>query len=196
MISIIFNGPPGSGKDEAAKTIREFDPTNTVHLEFKTQLIEHALDLFEIDRDLFMSLYNDRNTKEERSIHLTLDGKTLYSPREALIYTSEVVYKPRYGKGYFGECAARLLQDGKINVFSDGGFVEEIIPVANRCQNRLAIVHLYREGCSFKSDSRSYVHIEDVLQYTIINNHGLELFQSSVINIYNQIRHLFQGSKL
>jgi len=194
-IAIILNGPPGSGKDEGAKTIIAHDPIHAKHLEFKTQLFEHTIDLFEIDADLFYSLYNDRRTKEEPSIHLTLDGVELFSPREALIHTSENVYKPRYGKDYFGECAARSIATGCINVFSDGGFREELNPVIRMVDGRVALIHLHREGCDFSKDSRDYVLVDNTLTFNI-TNYGNESYYTEIINIYNYVKSYFWGSKI
>lgn len=183
---IIFNGPPGSGKDEATKCLLRHDPERVIHKEFKTQLFKHTIDLFDVDKELFFTLYNDRGTKEEPSIHLTLDGTTLYSPREALIYTSEVVYKPKYGKMYFGQCSAKELTDPtKVYVFSDGGFAEEVEPIVEVVgASNIVYVQLYRENCTFEGDSRNYVWPNHGINIQQILNHGDERFHQDVIWMY------------
>ena len=47
------------------------------------------------------------------------------------------VIKPFYGKSYFGDRAADLLTLGEVNVFADGGFVEELPVVQGRSCKRI-----------------------------------------------------------
>lgn len=100
----------------------------------------------------------------------------LISPREALIYTSELVYKPKYGKDYFGKCAAESLSEGVLNVFSDGGFKEEIIPLIDKVgYTNITLVHLYRKHTSFAGDSREYIHdVVGIIPVEVHNNSTIE----------------------
>lgn len=155
-MNFIFNGPPGSGKDEACNFLK----TNFgyKHLEFKDQLFKETFKFFGVSKEWFMEGYNDRSVKEKPVPELTINGSSV-SRRDAMIYVSEKVIKPTYGKDYFGSKTAEMLDPSSIHCFSDGGFVEEIHPLINRLgRDNICIVQLYRTGCSFSSDSRNYIN--------------------------------------
>lgn len=151
-MTFIFNGPPGSGKDEACHLLK----TNYgyKHLQFKDELFRETAQFFDVSLDWFLDGYDDRAIKE-RPDH-RLDG---FSRRSALIYVSEEIIKPRYGKDYFGLKASEKIDILANYCLSDGGFVEEIHPLINKLgQDKICIVQLYRTGCSFSSDSRNYIN--------------------------------------
>jgi len=150
-VNFIFNGPPGSGKDEACHFIK----TNYgyEHLQFKDQLFIETAQHFCVSLSWFLSDYDDRKLKE--TPRQELNG---YSKREALIHVSENIIKPKFGKDYFGKKTAETIESGINYCFSDGGFVEEIHPLINKIgHDDICIVQLYRTGCSFSSDSRNYI---------------------------------------
>lgn len=150
-VSIIFNGPPSSGKDTVCDHLLEYYGDGTVnHLRFKDQLFTSTCSHYGISYGEFMMNYT---TEKKNLSHEKLGG---LSPREALIHVSEDICKPKYGKDYFGQQSAKRLQENKVNVFSDGGFLEEINPIYD-ASDYLLIVQLYRTGCTFEGDSRSYV---------------------------------------
>ena len=61
---VIFNGPPASGKDEAASLFKqEFGFGN---LSFKYQLFKETIEHFKVDKEWFMEGYNDRSQKEKK----------------------------------------------------------------------------------------------------------------------------------
>lgn len=158
-MNFIFNGPPGSGKDEACHFLK----TNYgyKHLQFKDQLFIDTADHFGVSLNWFLSDYHDRTLKE--ASRPELNG---LSKREALIYVSESVIKPKHGKDYFGKRTAEKVDLNLNHCFSDGGFIEEVYPLINRVgPENICLVQLYRTGCSFSSDSRNYIHgilIEDL----------------------------------
>jgi hypothetical protein len=148
---IIFNGPPGSGKDEACAFISSNYGFKSAS--FKEQLFIETAKYFGVSIDWFMSDYDNRTIKETKVPEL---GNL--SRREALIHVSEVVIKPKYGNAYFGTVAAEQINSVSDYCFSDGGFVDEIYPLINTIGvDNICIVQLYRDGCSYSNDSRSYV---------------------------------------
>jgi len=152
MSHIIFNGPPGSGKDEACHFLK----TNYgyKHLEIKQQLFVDTVEYYGVDLDWFMSNYNTRLEKERARPELGGISK-----REALIHVSENIMKPKYGKDYYGYKTAEAMDCVSRYCLSDGGFVEEVLPIINNVgQDNICIVQLYRNGCSFSSDSRNYIY--------------------------------------
>jgi hypothetical protein len=149
---VIFNGPPGSGKDEACQFL--MNAYGYKHLRMKDELFVDTAKYFNVDMDWFMSDYDNRTEKE--TPRKELGG---LSKRQALIHVSEVVMKPTHGKDYYGKKTAEKIDMVSSYCFSDGGFIEEILPVINTVgHENICIAQLYRTGCSFSSDSRNYIH--------------------------------------
>ena len=200
---ILFNGPPGAGKDLAADFFKE---RGFKHLSFKYQLFKETIKYFNVDEHWFMQGYNKREIKE---IPSTLLGNM--SRREAMIYVSEQVIKPRRGLDFFGNLVANEIDVLKDYVISDGGFVHELLPVVERVgTENFALVQLTREGHDYSSDSRRYFqgnsmeyeyinghmtpidnqyvlpHVFDVKMYRIHNNSTIEGFESSLEDIFKR----------
>lgn len=146
---IILNGPPGSGKDEAAMFLQCLGFT---HMSFKHQLFKETIRHFCVDENWFMIGYENREVKERPEP--LLEGM---SRREAMIFVSEGIIKPMYGESYFGDQVASKIKYSKDYVISDGGFMDELMPLINKvgCEN-ITLIQLVRDGCTFSSDSRRY----------------------------------------
>jgi hypothetical protein len=199
---ILFNGPPGSGKDLAADW---FKKKGFKHLSFKYQLFKETIKYFNVDENWFMDGYNNREIKE---IPSTLLGNM--SRREAMIYVSEKIIKPKRGLDYFGNLVADEIDLVKDYCISDGGFIHELLPVVEKVGTKnFVLVQLTREGHDYSSDSRRYFqgngvryeyinghmtpidkqyvlpHVFDVKMYRIHNNSTIEDFEESLESIYN-----------
>lgn len=199
---ILFNGPPKAGKDLAADFFKE---RGFKHLSFKYKLYEETIKYFNVQREWFMERYNDRSLKEVPTYHL---GNM--SCREAMIYVSEEKIKPRYGLDYFGKQVAEEINLKENYCISDGGFIDELIPVINKVgQENFILVQLTRDGCDYSADSRRYFqgngikkeyvngfatpidnkyvlpHEFDVTMYRIHNNTNIEDFNKSLESIFN-----------
>lgn len=153
MPVIIFNGPPGTGKDAACLF---FQNLGYKHLSFKEELFRETFKFFGVSKGWFMKGYEDRSIKEKPVGQLRVSGTAL-SRRDAMIYVSEKYIKPKYGKDYFGKkLSEHMTKDGLFCV-SDGGFQEELTPIINKFgAESITLVQLTREGCDFSSDSRRY----------------------------------------
>ena len=194
---IIFNGPPGSGKDEACLFLK--NNYGFKQLQMKDQLFIDTAHHFGVDLDWFMADYSNREEKE-----LPRDELDGLSKRQALIHVSENVIKPKFGKDYYGRKTAEKIDQVSSYCISDGGFLEEITPVINIVgRDNICIVQLYRAGCSFSSDSRNYINgnlIEDfgfpkwesrmqnkpnieVRMYRICNNTSVSDFHQNIRKI-------------
>jgi nicotinamide mononucleotide adenylyltransferase len=201
---VIFNGPPGSGKDEAAAFYKEnFGFGN---LSFKYQLFKETINHFEVDEQWFMEGYDDRTTKEKQEVALND-----MSRREAMIYVSEDILKPKKGLDYFGRTVAEEIEDGNHYAIADGGFVEELQPLVERVgAENIVIVQLTREGHDYSTDSRRYFNgrlrktftinesteIEsqyvlpeelNILTYRIHNNGIIRNFHDVLNNIFEEL---------
>ena len=199
---IIFNGPPGSGKDEAAEF---FSAYGFKHVSFKYQLFKETIEHFGVSFDWFMEGYKVRSIKERKEEQL--QG---LSRREALIHVSEDIIKVKKGLDYFGVCVASEIEDGKDYAISDGGFAEELTPIINRIgTDNIVLVQLTRNGCDFSADSRRYFdgnlveeHVLDyetpidkkyvipqkfpIKTYRIHNNSHLVSFRGALQKIYKK----------
>lgn len=167
---IILNGPPGCGKDFAATVIGHRIPFVRVRA-FKTHLISITAQLFRVDEEEFFEMCADRTTKD--AFNPRLRG---LSPREALIFVSETVVKPNFGKEYFGYTEVEsLVRDpdchGRHIVYSDGGFLPEILTLAERFgYKNILVVRIHAEGKSFRGDSRSYLSPSSIRSCDIYND--------------------------
>lgn len=176
---VILNGPPNSGKDASASFMSQFHYAEIpfVHSEMKHQLVALTKLIWNVSDEDWEHMY----TRENKELPNELLGGL--SPRNALIQTSEEVIKPVYGRDYFGIAAARSLQNNTITVFSDGGFVEELLPIVNAVGvDNVLVIRIHREGCDFSKDSRDY--LPDGVAGTTVdlyNDGSLEDFEVQVL---------------
>jgi hypothetical protein len=171
----ILNAPPNAGKDTIAEALCA--ATGAIHMEMKSHLYQVTASLFNMSPVNLRMIATDRERKERQTQLFTLPidkynqlcritgnkpvrgvsprSTHAISPREALIYTSEIVVKPTFGRDYFGKIANSNIQPCGA-VFSDGGFDEEIEPIA-RGQKDVYIIQFERDGCSWSGDSRGWL---------------------------------------
>jgi hypothetical protein len=197
---VLFNGPPACGKDHAADF---FKAQGYKHLSFKYQLFKETIKYFNVGKEWFMERYEDRSLKEVPTHWL---GNM--SCREAMIYVSEEKIKPRMGLDYFGKLVAEEIDLKKDYAISDGGFIDELLPVVTKVgKENFRLVQLTREGHDFSSDSRRYFdgnitkeyilnkstkvenkyvlpHKFDVISYRVHNNSTLSDFNGALKEIY------------
>ena len=158
---VIFNGPPASGKDEAASLYKE--KYGFGNLSFKYQLFKETVKHFDVDERWFMEGYNDRTQKEKSEF--ALQGM---SRREAMIHVSEDIIKPKKGLDYFGKSVAEEIFEDKNYALADGGFVEELEPIIEKVgAENIVIVQLTRKGCDYSSDSRKYFNGRLINEWTV-----------------------------
>ncbi len=187
---IILNSAPNSGKDVLAGAIKE--TTGVPRMEMKAHLYQCTATLFNVPVETLRGLCDDRETKEvphtlfslnyggmcnlalaQKRAKPRLCGGGIISPREALIYTSECVFKPAMGDDYFGKIAADNIDMNMGAIFSDGGFDEELTPIINKHgAENVFVVQFTREGTSFEGDSRNYLNVPDSVAKLVTTNDG------------------------
>lgn len=152
---IILNAPPGAGKDTIGKMLAQYSPIQCSILSFKAPMFNIALAILGNKRYLdFLDEYNDRERKEKPKTFLM--GM---SPREFMIWISEDVIKPKFGKDYFGVMFNERIKDYEGHVIcTDGGFSSEIIALIN-AGHEVKLCRLHRDGFAFAGDSRNYIRI-------------------------------------
>lgn len=189
---VICNGPAGSGKDELATMLTKAFSFigQTKHCQFKDALYDQTCNVFEITKSRLLELCNNRDTKEVETPELTFRGRQ-FSPRGALIHTSENLIKPHKGKDFFGKKAAEGLVDG-LNVFSDGGFVEELKPIVDAVgASNVMILRIIRPGYTFEGDSRKHLTMTELVEndmagvgiHPLFNNKTLLEFREEGVEI-------------
>jgi hypothetical protein len=201
---VIFNGPPASGKDEAASLYKEMFGFKA--LSFKHQLFKETIEHFGVQKKWFMEGYEDRERKEIKEFALKN-----YSRREAMIHVSEDIIKPQKGLNYFGKMVSEEIEDGIHYAVADGGFVEELEPLIERVgKENIVIVQITRDGHDYSSDSRRYFNgnlikeyainyetpidsayvLEEEMNintYRVHNNGSVRNFHSILTDIYNEL---------
>lgn len=184
---IFLNGPIGCGKDTIGGMLADilcekYDGANTA--QFKELLYEHTANLFQVNYRVFRRWARGRITKETKREQL--NG---FSAREALIFTSENVYKQIFGKDYFGKALVNSLHC-EVTVITDSGFYDEAKAVIDEvgAENCL-LVNICRDGCSFNGDSRSYINLDDlgVKRIKLDNNHSLEYACNVIIEAFDKL---------
>jgi len=177
---LILNAPSRSGKDTLANWIVDNLP-NTAHLKFATFLKNMTHKLYDILGE--SNLFEDSKDIPNPSFF----GLT---PRQAYINLSEKYIKPIHGFEFFGE---RLVEEIfkqnrwidnnlKFFVISDGGFIEEIMPLIKKfgCDN-VKVLPLIRSEYTFEGDSRNYVDYDTLAElgvkvYPFLINNNLDSF--------------------
>lgn len=154
---IILNAPPRAGKDTIATVINE---------QYGLPVVSFKTPMFNIARAIlgsadfenpFMRVYNT-DEKDTRKLDC-LGGMTC---REFMIWISETIVKPKFGKKHFGWLMADLLTemeaDQDLTICSDGGFPDEVEALID-CGHKVKLVRMHREGFDFGNDSRDYIKL-------------------------------------
>lgn len=176
----IFNAPPLCGKDYLADGMMTlFSYERVYKLQFKDKLFELTKSVYDIGEDEWNVLYS-RKYKEVPTPRL--GG---LSPRQAMIFVSEVMVKPNLGKDYFGRHLANEVSKDYNGIYfiSDGGFEEEVKPLINDKIN-LTVFKVSDGVHSFEqyNDSRSYMDLSeypDVREVPLFNDKTMNTIQKT-----------------
>jgi hypothetical protein len=184
---ILFNGPPRSGKDTAAKLMID----RTLKLKGGGNY-GYAMDRFSMPlKTSLFSLFGTyiggdlgKEIEATKEKPMALLGGLSF--REAQIDLSEKYLKPLYGKDCFGEWLAFRLHKqielsekyNKVSIcflIPDSGFSYEAVPVVEYMgSDNVLLVRMHRDGTDFSNDSRSYIELPDVTTVDILNNGSLD----------------------
>jgi hypothetical protein len=147
---VLFNGPPRSGKDTIVETLMSRYKDESAHLKLSKPLKQSLKTLFNLSEEEADYLEQTKDTPSDLLFGM--------SWRQAQIWLSEDVMKPQFGKSIFGKLLVKDLDSTKKFTFiSDSGFLEEAEEIIKAVgANNVIKFSLWRDGCSFKGDSRSY----------------------------------------
>lgn len=154
---LLLNAPKGAGKDTIGRCLK--DITGCGVREFKNALYECAYPFSRCSSYTeFIKYCTDRKLKEQPSP--LFRGR---SPRDFIIHVSEDIAKPFFGEAFFGEKAAESISVGDFErgvVFTDSGFVEEVLPLIKKFGYNIVIVQFTGQGSEdFKGDSRNFINV-------------------------------------
>jgi hypothetical protein len=177
---IWFNGPPKSGKDTCANYIRDkLGADYCLHIKLADPINNALRGLFSyIDEETWIEL---RESKKDAKVDILMNK----SLRDSFISFSEDWAKKFYSPDIFGLIAAERIrlaikQNKNIHtvVFSDSGFVEELLAVKRVISHaNHYLIRIHREGYSFVNDSRSYLSNICETELDIQNTSFLALFR-------------------
>lgn len=185
---VILNGPPGSGKDTIADWLLE-EGLVQKHVRFKDALYDITGAIYRTGSEYVQSFAYDQVEKMKPR-----DEFNGFSQREALIYVSEEVIKPKFGKNYFGNAVAktvkldaafaRIEDPNNLNntlryVTSDGGFKEELEPLL-AAGFKVRLIRLHRDGCDYSKDSRKYLYNVAHVEVDVDNNSSIAVLQEKI----------------
>lgn len=178
---LLINGPPRSGKDTLADLLQE--RRGFTSLKFATPLRTAVPAMFGIPQHIYDILIE----QHKESPTELLQGM---SPREAQIWLSEEVMKPRFGQFIFGQILAGTANHSVNNKFvvSDSGFLTEAqVLVDTFGHENVKLIRLHRKGTSFAGDSRSYVAVDGVESIDIFNNGTLEELLAAALGFIGNV---------
>jgi hypothetical protein len=168
---VLIQGPPRSGKD----TIGRFIMTELMNNHNKpVRLMKFAAPVNAWMMSNFGVDCNDGHSKSTPCA--ALGGLTR---RQVAIKYSEEFMKPTFGDDIFGKFASNSIDNFDDNwhsfVFTDSGFKPEGEVIINEYGAKICtIIKVYREGKSFKDDSRSFWSSEGVREVAIYNKYQTE----------------------
>lgn len=155
MRVVFLNGPPGSGKDEAGK---HFYTRHGARLYKMSGSMKAAL-------TALFGLRHDEAAFVEAHKEQPMNMLFHWSWRDVQISLSEDWCKPRFGTDFFGQLAVHKLLEptsAPFTAITDAGFYHEVVPILQAFgPSNCLLIRLRREGCTYDSDSRSYLVLDD-----------------------------------
>ncbi len=177
---ILVNGPPYSGKDTFAGIVKKYYSSVASHRKFSAPLKKGLTEMFRLTQHEVDRLEADKETPSP-----LLGGM---SWRQAQIWLSEEVMKPRFGADILGRLLCKGV-DGidprrRLVVVSDSGSITEAQVVRERHgDHSVHVVELHKTGCSFKGDSRSYWSDASWNRHVLHNDGTLADYEAKVLRL-------------
>jgi hypothetical protein len=192
MKIILLNGPPGCGKDFAAKAlVLHFCRSMSVRWERFSRPNKHAF-----AGTIGVEMANHQYPMQQPDVVLPYElekEKVIdflgVSYRQWQIDYSEKFMKPLYGQDIFAKLflqrnAVRLGEANWLCVVSDCGFQNEYDVVSRALPiGDVFLINIQREGKSFAGDSREWVKPAPDAEPCILLNRGDESFTKELLSV-------------
>jgi len=153
---IMFNGPPGIGKDTLIDALGADAYMCRVSDIIKSGADEH----YGLPEGTFHQWMADREMKDKKFYTDSESGVDKFlSPREMLIHYADNVVKPLEGETIFIErLADKAFAQTRYDeiILRDLGYSYEVAPFANEA-DKVIIIQLHHPDFNFNYDSREYV---------------------------------------
>lgn len=192
MKVVLFNGPPGSGKDTLAKELNVelglYEKKAICH-KFAFAIKKPLKEMFNLSDEEYDFYFE---SPEKDKPQAKFDFKT---PREVLISFSEKWAKPLFGQDIFGKIAGQYITDKYLKskdfvIFSDCGFNEEVKGLTKYVGSaNVMVFSILREGYHFSNDSRKIINSNDAgVQVFIVENNKtpIEVIRERVLPVLEE----------
>jgi len=166
---VLFNGPPGAGKDTLAAGL--YDRHQSAIVKFAGPIKKNCRAIYGLTLEEWNEIDGSQATKEEPND--AFFGETC---RQVQINFSELFLKPTHGEDVFGHLAVKAIYNkiASLILVSDSGFTKEAEVLINEFgAENIILVKINRDGCTFEGDSRNYIDLTQHGVNTItVNNNG------------------------
>lgn len=180
MKLIGFSGPPRSGKDTLGNLLANILRDDNLFLNIEV----HALSLpMRLAVYGMLGLeYSVEHYEANKDYEFDVPGEMRFTTiRQEMIALSEKHVKPRLGHGWWGRALLNRVTPGtNVVIVTDMGFEAEQLVFEAECECEW--IHLYRNGCDFSKDSRSYVGKPSV---TVGNNADPDVCANTIFYALN-----------
>lgn len=190
---ILLNGPIGCGKTELSEHLKY--SLHELGIEIKDRRCKdhlHKLTMmfFNVPEDTYWEIYNTRTLKETpnslfrvsigaynqlakiiKNLPKKNENWVDLTIRQAMIFVSEVLCKPTFGKDYFGRVRVESMLEGEVAIDDSTGFEEELYPaIESLGQENILMIKILNRG-DFGGDSRSFIE-DGVIENTAYIDNG------------------------
>ena len=182
MTVVLFNGPPYSGKDTVVDYfVKLYNPTFKSY-KFSAPLKDGIASIFQLNKAQVNLLEDTKEVPNDLLMGL--------SYRQAQIWLSEEVMKPKFGKTIFGKIALNNMSMPRVYLVSDSGFMEEAKTIVESLEHKVILIRIKRPGYDFTNDSRSYwENTLGIKDYVVTND-------STIANLVEQISYIFKKEQI
>lgn len=184
-VLLLLNGAKGCGKSDLVRRLKT-EIEGLKERQCKDRLHLMTMSFFDVKPEVYWNYYHDRALKEKptdlykislKSWHslqmakgfqyrvsdvlksMPPESMIAISPRDAMIYVSECVVKPAFGKEYFGQYRVDSMSSNEIAIDDSAGFVEELGPAIRKLgQDNIMLLRIHGRG---SSDDDSRIMIPD-----------------------------------
>jgi hypothetical protein len=170
MLIVLFNGPPGSGKDTIAQAYRN----SAISATQDVRIVKFADPVRKAAIGTFDHLITAENLDQLKNKFIPGSKVTL---RQWMIKFCEEFMKPMFGKDIFADLMMQSIKQypkESVVLVTDCGFIEEV----NYCCDHLPpdakiiLIHVFRKDTDFKDDSRSYLNTVRPADVLMMENNG------------------------